>query len=72
MGKKMLWLTLVAMLLGSSLYAQDLGGDWQGTLKADSQELRIIVRIEKGEGGSRKAAMYSIDQGTDAIPITSG
>ena len=33
MKKMTLWIIAVAMLSGSTLYAQDIAGDWQGTLK---------------------------------------
>ena len=31
-------------------YAQDISGDWQGTLKA-AQELRILLQIAKSDSG---------------------
>lgn len=71
MGKKMLRLGAIAMLLGSTLHAQDFTGDWQGTLKVGSQELRLVVEIARGDAGGWKATMYSIDQTTDAIPVSS-
>jgi hypothetical protein len=46
---------------GAALHAQDIAGDWQGTLDA-GQKLRIILQIEKAEGGVLKATAYSIDQ----------
>jgi non-heme chloroperoxidase len=45
--------------------AQDISGDWQGTLKAGAQELRLIVHIEKSDGGAWKATLASIDQSPD-------
>jgi non-heme chloroperoxidase len=71
MRKKMLRLGALAMLLASTLHAQDITGDWQGTLKAGPKELRVVVQIAKEEGGAWKAKMYSIDQGTDPIPVSS-
>jgi pimeloyl-ACP methyl ester carboxylesterase len=71
MSSKILRIGLLGALFGSGLSAQDITGDWQGTLKAGPQELRLIMRIAKGEGGGWKAAMYSIDQTTDAIPFSS-
>jgi hypothetical protein len=32
-------------------YAQDIAGDWQGTLKAGSQQLRLILHVAKGDNG---------------------
>jgi uncharacterized protein (TIGR03435 family) len=48
--------------------AQDIAGTWQGTLHA-GQDLRIVLKISKAEGGGYKAENYSIDQGGQAIPV---
>jgi pimeloyl-ACP methyl ester carboxylesterase len=48
---------------------RDITGDWQGTLKASTAELRIVVRISNADGGGWKAAIYSIDQSASAIPV---
>ncbi|MFI5103486.1 MAG: alpha/beta fold hydrolase [Terriglobales bacterium] len=61
---------LAALIASTPLYAQDIAGDWQGTLKA-GLDLRIIVHIEKGTSGGWTAMLYSIDQGPDGIPVTS-
>ena len=45
----------LATLLMSSLWAQDIAGDWQGTLKAGSQELRLVFQIAKGDKGGWRA-----------------
>jgi len=52
-------------MFGSALYAQDIGGDWQGTLKAGSQEIRLVVKIEKGANGGWNGTLHSIDQSPD-------
>ena len=59
----------VLLFTSISIHAQDLTGNWQGTLNFE-QKLRIILQIEKGEGGSWKGAIYSIDQSTNSIPAT--
>jgi non-heme chloroperoxidase len=51
--------------------AQDIAGDWQGTLKVEAQELRIVLQIAMRDNGGWKAMMYSIDQSSDAIPVNS-
>lgn len=74
---------LVAMLLAiapATLHAQDISGDWQGTLSAGT-DLRVILHIEKNAAENEKSApakkdawkavLYSIDQGPDAIPVSS-
>ena len=71
MRNKMLRLGAFAMLLASTVHAQDITGDWQGTFKAGPKGLRVVVQIAKEEGGAWKAKMYSIDQGTDPIHVSS-
>jgi hypothetical protein len=71
MRRKMLWIGLLGPLFGSSLYAQDIAGDWQGTLKTGGPELRIILKITKETEGVFKSTLYSIDQGTDGIAANS-
>src|SRR5262249_21637358 len=45
--------------------AQDISGDWQSTLKAGPQEIRLILQIAKTSGGDWTATMLSIDQSPD-------
>jgi non-heme chloroperoxidase len=47
------------------VHAQDISGDWQGTLKPGSQELRIVLKVAKSDNGEWRATMLSIDQGQD-------
>src|ERR1022692_2004196 len=60
-----LWIGLTVMLLGSMLHAQDIAGDWQGTLRVGTQELRLIVSFDKAVDGKWSATLHSIDQGPD-------
>lgn len=57
-----------ALLAGSAAYAQDISGDWQGTLKAGPTELRIQLHLTKADNGF-KATMDSVDQGANGIPV---
>ena len=71
-----LWLATLPILLLSSLCAQDMSaqdisGNWQGTLKDGATELRLIVEISKGETGGWKALLFSLDQASDDIPVDS-
>jgi uncharacterized lipoprotein len=53
-------------------HAQDIAGDWQGTIKVDaSASLRIVLHITKSDNGGWSAMFYSIDQGPDGIPVSS-
>ncbi|HEY6253652.1 MAG TPA: alpha/beta hydrolase, partial [Candidatus Angelobacter sp.] len=68
--KPWLWVGAFAMLMASCLSAQDISGDWQGTLKL-GQDLRIILHIEKGDKGDLRCTLYSIDQGPDGVRASS-
>src|SRR5215472_9430074 len=48
-----------------ALYAHDISGDWQGTLKAGPREFRLIMKIEKGANGGWSGLLFSIDQVPD-------
>ena len=48
---------------------QSLADAWQGTLHA-GRDLRIVMKVSKGDDGGYKAVLYSIDQGGDGIPAT--
>jgi uncharacterized protein (TIGR03435 family) len=49
---------------------KEIADTWQGTLHA-GQDLRIIIKVTKDEKGAYKAALYSIDQGGQALPFDS-
>jgi uncharacterized protein (TIGR03435 family) len=70
MKKLMLCIVALATMFGTSARAQDLSGNWQGTLKA-GKDLRVIFNFYKGDKDAWSAKMYSIDQGAQAIPVTS-
>ena len=73
MIKMLLCFTALAAMSASPLCAQDISGDWQGTLLAVQGPLRTVLKISKSDDGSWNALMYSIDQGPDrgGIRITS-
>lgn len=68
MTKKIPWVVLM-MLLGRTLYAQDIVGDWQGTVGGKGS--RIVVQIEKRDSGRWSGKFYSIDFGPDSTAISS-
>ena len=70
MNKLLLWILAFAALPGGSLLAQDVTGDWQGTLQA-GRALRTVFKITKTDTSGLKAIMYVIDQGGQALPVTS-
>jgi pimeloyl-ACP methyl ester carboxylesterase len=62
---------LLVVLTGAFAHAQNIAGDWQGTLKIGPSELRLVLHIAKGENGAFKATLDSIDQGANGIPVSS-
>jgi D-alanyl-D-alanine-carboxypeptidase/D-alanyl-D-alanine-endopeptidase len=54
----------------SLVQAQDIVGDWQGTLKVGADvELRLVLHVTKAADGLN-ATLDSIDQGANAIPVS--
>jgi non-heme chloroperoxidase len=60
---------MVFFCLIGALHAQEISGKWQGTLQNDSK-LRLILQIEKGDDGTLKAHMYSVDQTPEPVSTT--
>jgi non-heme chloroperoxidase len=79
MRKKIrLWIIAIAVVIlsASSLCAQDISGNWQGTLKGPSPgtDLRLVLSIKKNDNGELSAMCYSIDQppeGLDGYAVSS-
>ena len=69
MKKLLLRIMALALLGGGALRAQDLTGNWQGTLKA-SKDLRMILVITK-EDGRLQAKLYSIDETAQPFRVSS-
>ena len=66
-------LIFLVLLISSALsQAQDIAGDWQGTLSAGGAELRLVLHIVKAPDNNLKATLDSIDQpGANGIPVNS-
>lgn len=64
-------LIILAFIIGATSVsiAQDIAGDWNGSLKAGEVELRLVLHITKAADGSLKATLDSIDQGAPGIPV---
>ena len=69
--KKAVWVLLGSLSMACLAQAQDIAGDWQGTLKNGGAELRLVLHIMKNPDGSLKGTLDSIDQGANGIPIQS-
>ena len=65
----MRWTVALALLAGGALRAQDLTGNWQGTLRA-SRDLRMILVVSK-EDGRLQARLYSIDETAQPFRVSS-
>lgn len=57
-------------LLTFSIYGQDIVGQWNGALKVQGTQLRLVFTIRKTESGF-SSTMDSPDQGAKGIPTTS-
>jgi pimeloyl-ACP methyl ester carboxylesterase len=68
MWKRILWLLAIVALSSGRLQAQDVVGDWQGTLEA-GKGYRIVIKIAKNDSGILKAELYSIDVAPDGWPV---
>ena len=69
MKKLMLCVVALALLAAGPLRAQDLTGNWQGTLKA-AKDLRMILVVTK-EDGRLQAKLYSIDETAQPFRVSS-
>jgi uncharacterized protein (TIGR03435 family) len=70
MKKLMVCFAIVAGMFGTVARAQDLSGNWQGTLKV-GKDLRVIFNLYKGDKDGWSAKFYSIDQTPQPIPVNS-
>jgi non-heme chloroperoxidase len=61
---------LAVPIVARCLCAQDLAGDWQGTLKASPQDLRVVLRIVRGGNGDLSASLFNITRGGDALRVS--
>jgi fermentation-respiration switch protein FrsA (DUF1100 family) len=52
------------------IYAEDITGNWFGTLNVQGVKLRLVFHIVK-KGETYKATMDSLDQGAKGIPVSS-
>jgi len=62
---------MLCAALTTILPAQDITGDWHGTLKTGGPELRLQIHITKGENGSLTGTFDSVDQGANGTPLNS-
>lgn len=60
---------LISLLASISLSAQDITGQWNGALKVQGTQLRLVFNITKIDNGV-SSTMDSPDQGAKGIPTT--
>jgi hypothetical protein len=68
---KCIWICVGLLIWANPGQAQDIAGDWQGTLSVGGTELRLVLHITKAPDGSLKATLDSVDQGANGIPVSS-
>src|ERR1700733_11144562 len=61
---------LLGALLGSSLYAQEIAGDWKGTISNPTLEVRVALHITK-TGNGLSATLDSVDQAALGLVVSS-
>ena len=61
----------VVTLSASALHAQEIAGDWQGTLKTMGRDTRIVLHVAKAEKGGWSGLIYYIDDSPESSPVTS-
>jgi hypothetical protein len=63
-------LLLALFMMSGFAPAQDITGDWQGTLSFGDAELRLVLHIAKTPDGALKATVDSVDEGQNGLPVT--
>ena len=61
-------LILLSFLISLSVFSQDITGSWNGVLKVQGIQLRLVINIQQAESGY-SATMDSPDQGAKGIPV---
>src|SRR5580693_6380802 len=69
MKKLTLWLLALAALQGTALQAQNITGNWQGTLEVPQRKVRIVFKIAL-ENDKLQATLYTVDQPSPPIATT--
>ena len=66
-----MWIGALALLSSNILCAQDIAGDWQGTLETPGTGMRVVFSIEKGADGGWKATEFAPDKGSNGVAADS-
>jgi len=68
---KRAFVLLILTMVANLARAQDISGDWQGTLNNGVGRLRLVLHISKSPDGPLKATLDSVDQNASGIAVTS-
>ncbi len=71
MIKRLLMLAALALATVPFASAQDITGDWKGTLETGTGELRLVLHITKSADGKLQGTMESPDQAIGGAPLDS-
>ena len=66
--KKALFILIISIITQTS-YCQDITGQWNGILKVQGVQLRLVFNVTKSDNGY-SSTMDSPDQGAKGIPVT--
>ena len=69
MKKLTLWMMALAAFPGSALHAQNIAGNWQGTVQAGQQKMRVLFKIAR-ENDKLQATLYTVDRPSAPIATT--
>jgi fermentation-respiration switch protein FrsA (DUF1100 family) len=69
--KKAIVAAVVVLFAACAAHAQDIAGDWEGTLHAGAADLRLVLHIAKSDADGLKATLDSVDQAANGIPVSS-
>lgn len=66
---KKLFYTLIFLLISTSIFGQDIAGDWNGILNVQGTQLKLVFHIQQTDSGY-SATFDSPDQGAMGIPFS--
>jgi hypothetical protein len=69
--RKTFALCVIAVAASCVAHAQDITGDWQGTITAGMAEVRLVLHVSKNADGTLKAVVDSPDQNAVGVSIDS-
>ena len=69
MKRLTLWVLALAALSGTALEAQNITGNWQGTLEIPQRKMRVLFKIGL-ENDKLQAKVYTVDQPSPPIAAT--